>query len=120
MKLLFLFSGYFSLHFQILKHNYTCLILCGIFRDLRSYFAGQLHIQPFCIIPSALDLSGGMFPLKTADSAKHMIQMVFITGEIYKFTSQDSAICPHDAADCIRIDSQINTAYHLLFYSCFR
>ncbi|WP_207663865.1 hypothetical protein, partial [Clostridium sp. AF32-7AC] len=69
------------------------------------YFAGQLHIQPFCIIPSALDLSGGMFPLKTADSAKHMIQMVFITGEIYKFTSQDSAICTHDVADCIRIDS---------------
>ena len=82
-----------------------CLIFCSIFRDLRSYFAGQLHIQPFCIIPSALDLSGGMFPLKTADSAKYMIQMVFITGEIYKFTSQDSAICTHDAADRIRIDS---------------
>ena len=60
-----------------------------------------------------------MFSLKTADSAKHMIQMVFITGEIYKFTSQDSAICPHDAADCIRIDSQINTAYHLLFTAVF-
>ena len=44
------------------------------------------------------DRSGGMFSLKTADSAKHMIQMVFITGEIYKFTSQDSAICTHDAA----------------------
>ena len=105
MKLLLLFSGYFSLHFQILKHNYVCPILCGIFRDLRSYFAGQLHIQPFGIIPSAFDLSGGMFSLKTADPAKHMIQMVFITGEIYKFTSQNSAICTHDTTNCIRIDS---------------
>ena len=60
-----------------------------------------------------------MFSLKTADSAKYMIQMVFITGEIDKFPSQDSAICTHNAADRIRIDSQINAAYHLLFYHLF-
>ena len=46
-----------------------------------------------------------MFSVKTADSAEYMIQMVFITGEIDKFPSQDRAICPHDAADRIRIDS---------------
>ena len=93
------------MHFQIFEHNYIRLILYGTFRDCRSYLAGQLHIQPFCIIPSALDLSGGMFSLKTADSAKYMIQMVFITGKMDKFPSQDSAICTHDTADRIRIDS---------------
>ena len=92
MKLLPLFSGYFPFHFQILEDYHIRMVILGICGNRRCLFTGQLHVQPPCIIPSALYLSKSMFPLKSADSSQHTVHLVFFTGEIDKFSSQDSSI----------------------------
>ena len=120
MKSLFPASHFLSLHFQILKNNHICLLFPGICRNGTGYFPGQFHIQPLCVCPAVMSLSGSMLSLKSADSAKHPVKPVFITGEAYKPSSQDSSVCLHDCTDRIRIDSQIHTADGLSFYSRFR
>ena len=92
------------------KNNHIYRIKHSKFSNRSSNLFRYIVIQGFGVTPHSCGAVGTVLPLLTLDTVKHMIQMVFFTRKIDKFSCKDSSIGSHDAAHSVSIEAKVYSA----------
>ena len=94
----------------MLKDNYISRIKHCEFSNGGGNFFRYIIIQGFGVTPHSSSALRTMFSLLTLNTVEHMIQMVFFTCKIDKFSCNDSSISSHDATHRVSIETKVYSA----------
>lgn len=94
-------------HVQFLKDDYFGGPQYGIVNDGIGNLLCKFIVNTLCVLPETSYIVASMFTLVSLNAVQYRVEMVFVTGEVYKLPVQDSAIRLHDTANRIGVDTKV-------------